>query len=115
VRQYLAVQRSDRAASVLAADPRAALAGTRSALRLDDSRPETYYTRAAAFARLGDYPDARATLLEAVRIEPLNYVPWALLGDLATRRGAAAAASAAYRRAAALDSRDAALFAAPTG
>ncbi len=115
VRQYLAEQRADRAAGVLAADPRSALAGTRSALRLDDSRPETYYTRAAAFARLGDYPDARATLLEAVRIEPLNYVPWALLGDLATRRGDAAAAGAAYRRAAALDPRDAALFAAPTG
>ncbi len=115
VRQYLAGQRADRAAGVLAADPRAALAGTRSALRLDDSRPETYYTRAAAFARLGDYPDARATLLGAVRIEPLNYVPWALLGDLATRRGDAAAARAAYRRAAALDPRDAALFTGSTG
>ena len=115
VRQYLAEQRAARAAAVLPADPRAALAGTRSALRLDGSRPETYYTRAAAFARLGDYPDARATLLGAVRIEPLNYVSWALLGDLATRRGDAAAARAAYLRAAALDPWDAALFAAPTG
>jgi hypothetical protein len=106
-RQYLAQERGDQAAAVLNADPTAALQDTASALRLDRSRVETYYTRAAAFARLGYYADARATLLAAVRIEPLNYVPWALLGDLATRRGDAVAASAAYGRAQSLDPRDA--------
>jgi hypothetical protein len=110
VRQYLAQERSDRAASLLATDPRAALRETQAALRLNDSSPETLYTRAAAYARLGDYGDARDTLLEAVRIEPLNYVPWVLLGDLATRRGDTARAGAAYARARALDPGDAAEF-----
>ncbi len=110
VRQYLAQQRSDSAGQALPADPQKALRETASSLQLNDSRLETYYTRAAAFARLGDYPDARDTLLEAVRLEPLNAVPWALLGDLATRRGDATAAAQAYQRARALDPGDAALF-----
>lgn len=110
VRQYLAQQRSDSAGQALPADPQKALRETASSLQLNDSRLETYYTRAAAFARLGDYPDARDTLLEAVRREPLDAVPWALLGDLATRRGDATAAAQAYQRARALDPGDAALF-----
>ncbi|MCA1689416.1 MAG: hypothetical protein LC720_02935, partial [Actinobacteria bacterium] len=110
VRQYLAQQHSDAAAAALPAHPEAALRDTRAALRLNGSRVETYYTRASAFARLGDYRDARATLRDAVRIEPVNYVPWVLIGDLATRRGHTGAATAAYARARALDPGDAALF-----
>ncbi|MGI8802547.1 MAG: O-antigen ligase family protein [Solirubrobacteraceae bacterium] len=115
VRQYLAQQRSDSAAATLVASPRRALADARDALRLNGSRVETYYTQAAAFARLGDYPDARNTLLEAVRVEPLNYVPWVLLGDLATRRGDAPQASEAYGQARRLNPGDAAIFTPPAG
>jgi hypothetical protein len=113
VRQYVADERSDQAAAALTASPLTALRDTQSALRLDRSDLDTYYTRAAAYARLGNYDAARATLIEAVRIEPLNYVPWALLGDLATRRGDTAQASAAYGRARALDPGDADLFKPP--
>jgi hypothetical protein len=113
VRQYLSQQRAESAAAALPADPQTALQKARDALRLDDSRLETYYTEAAAFARLGDYPNARATLLTAIRVEPLNYVPWALLGDLATRRGDTAQADAAYGRARTLDPYDAAQLTAP--
>lgn len=113
LRQYLALERSDAAAASLATDPRSALTQTQAALRLDSSRPETYYTRSAAYARLGDYRDARATLQEVARIEPLNYVPWALLGDLATRRGATAQGAADYARARELDPRDGPLFGVP--
>jgi hypothetical protein len=106
VRQYLAQQHTNRAATLLASDPRGALRETQQALRLNDSHIEDYYTRAAAFARLDDYPDARDTLLEAVRTEPLNFVSWALLGDLATRRGDMTHAASAYGRARALDPGD---------
>lgn len=64
------------------------------------------YLRAAAYARLDDYQRARASLVEATRREPHDYVPWALLGDLATRRGDRALARRYYRRAVELNPRD---------
>ena len=115
VRQYLAQHRGNAAAAEVAIDPQRALADTHASLSFDTSRIETYYTRAAAFARLEDYRDSRDTLLQAVRIEPLNYVPWALLGDLATRRGAAGVAAMDYGRARALDPGDAGLFTSAAG
>ena len=59
-----------------------------------------------AYARLDDYSGARATLQIAARREPHNYVPPALLGDLAMRRGYYRLAAAEYRRALALNPRD---------
>jgi Tfp pilus assembly protein PilF len=66
----------------------------------------TYYTRSAAYARLGDYAGARGALLDALRVEPGNFVSWALLGDLAVRHGDPALAKRYYGRAHALNPRD---------
>ena len=49
---------------------------------------------------------ARATLLEATRREPHDFVTWGLLGDLAVRRGATVQARRAYGEAARLNPRD---------
>jgi Flp pilus assembly protein TadD len=55
---------------------------------------------------MNDYPRARGALLLATRREPHNYVPPALLGDLAMRRGDYPLATVEYRRALALNPRD---------
>src|SRR5205823_3692742 len=86
--------------------PRAAIGTLTTALRLDPYSLETLYSLASAYARLDDYSDARASLLAAQRREPHNYVPPALLGDLATRRGDFVAAAGAYRRSLSLNPRD---------
>ena len=78
-------------------------------LSLNPESVQAYYTKAAALARLDAYVPARAALLEAIRREPHNYVSWALLGDLATRRGDGEAAKRAYLRASRLNPRDAEL------
>ena len=67
------------------------------------------WTEAAAYARLDDYDRARATLLEATRREPHDFVTWGLLGDLAVRRGDLGQARRAYARAADLNPRNLAL------
>jgi len=87
-------------------DPRAALREARSALGLDDEAVDAYYVGAAAYARLGRYPDARAMLLAAARREPRDFVTWGLLGDLALRRGDLETARAAYGRSSRLNPRD---------
>jgi tetratricopeptide (TPR) repeat protein len=93
----------------LAGDPVYALKKSSESLALNDESLPAYYLRSAAWARLGDYRPARAALLEAVRREPHNFVPWALLGDLARRRGDKSLARAYYRRSARLNPREAAL------
>ena len=57
----------------------------------------------SAYARLDDYSAARAALSRAEQLEPDNYVPPALLGDIATRAGDEQAALSDYRRALRLD------------
>ncbi len=91
---------------LLADDPVAALREADAALRLDDESLAAYRLRAAAQARLGDYAAARASLLAAADRKPHDFVTWALLGDLARRRGAGGQARAAYVRAARLNPRD---------
>ena len=59
--------------------------------------------KSAAYARLGDYGKARGEMRQAVRLEPRNHLPWALLGDLAVRRGNLGAARRYYRRASRLN------------
>ena len=102
----LADRRTTTAQDLLAEDPRAALREAQLALRLDDEALPAYYAAAAAYARLGDYRDARATLLAATAREPHDFVSWGLLGDLAVRRGALGQARVAYARAARLNPRD---------
>ena len=91
---------------VLVSDPAAAVVKAKDSQRLNDERLQAYYLESAAWARLGDYPRARAALAEATRREPHDFVTWALLGDLATRRGEDRQALADYRRALALNPRD---------
>ncbi|HLM51412.1 MAG TPA: O-antigen ligase family protein [Solirubrobacteraceae bacterium] len=91
------------ARSRLTSDPVEALRLANQALTLNDRSVPALYIKSAAYARLGGYRDARGVLREVVRLEPSNPQPWALLGDIAVRRGNLAAAKRAYERAVQLD------------
>lgn len=114
-RQYVAVLYSDSGKGLVSQHPLRALQTLRSAEQLDPWSLPTQYAVAAAYARLNDYQAARAALLHAAQLEPENYVPRALLGDIATRGGNRAAALAAYRRALRLDPLEPALQRAVAG
>ena len=90
----------------LRTDPRAALADADDALSFNDESLPNYFLKAAAYARLNNYPQTRAQLLEAARREPSSFLPWALLGDVEVRRGDLALARRAYREAARRNPRD---------
>ena len=85
--------------NALRADPAQALRKADDALALNPDSVPAYYLKAAALARLDAYGAARASLLEAARREPGDFVTWGLLGDLALRRGDFALAARYYRRA----------------
>jgi UDP-GlcNAc:undecaprenyl-phosphate GlcNAc-1-phosphate transferase len=91
---------------LLSSDPAEAVAKARDSLALNDEDLDGYYLEAAAWARLDDYSRARGALSQATRHEPHDFVTWALLGDLATRRGDYPQALRDYRRALALNPRD---------
>ncbi len=93
-------------AALEAGQPQRALALARDSLGLNPEVLDALYLEAAALARGGDYAGARAALIEATRREPSNFVPWALLGDVAVRRGDFALAGEYYGRAARLNPRD---------
>ena len=106
----LAADRDRKAAAdALPARPEKAIDEARSALKLVSNAPDAYYALAAAEARLNRYGAARATLLEASRNKPHDFVPYALLGDLASRRRDFATARADYERAVELNPRSTAL------
>jgi Flp pilus assembly protein TadD len=96
-------------AVTLASDPVGALAKANDSLALNSNSMETYYLKAAAYARLGDYAHARGALWQAAGLETHNFVPWALLGDLAVRRGDMRSARRSYDHAWRLNPRDATL------
>jgi tetratricopeptide (TPR) repeat protein len=102
-RQYVATLYGDAGKRLVAQRPLKALQRLQTAEQLDPWSLATQYAVASAYARLDDYPGARAALLRAAQLEPDNYVPRALLGDIAMRAGRPAAALVAYRRALALD------------
>jgi len=87
----------------LESDPSTAVARAQDALSVDDESLAAYQLEAAGYARLGDYGRSRAALLEATDRVPSDFVNWALLGDLAARRGDLGTAQSAYARAAALN------------
>jgi len=93
----------------VATDPRGALDKAADSLSLNDESLPAYYVQAAAHARLGRYEQARASLNQAARREPHDFVTYGLLGDLAVRRGDFAQAKRDYGRAAELNPRDAGL------
>jgi O-Antigen ligase/Tetratricopeptide repeat len=105
-RATLAEHLRSNARSELTAQPAEALTSASESLSLNGDSPQGYYLEAAALARLGDYQAAKRALREAIEREPHNYVSWALLGDLLTRRGAIEPALRAYGQAAALNPRD---------
>ena len=105
-RQYVATRLGEAGAAELTRSPRASIGTLEEAEKLDPFSLPTLYSLAAAYAREDNYARARDTLLVAESREPENYVPPALLGDLATRRGDAALALREYRRATALNPTD---------
>jgi hypothetical protein len=105
-RRWAADYYLERSSSELSPDAGAALRDAEQALDLNPESLPARYAAARAYARLGRYEPARATLLEATRKEPSDYVPWVLLGDLAVRHGDLARARADYRRATALSPYD---------
>lgn len=108
-RLTLADKLRDDARSALASDPAEAIRLSSRALRLQGDDVQTLYVRAAAFARQNDYVNARRALLDAAAAEPHNFVPPALLGDLALRRGERGVALSSYRAAISLNPLDASL------
>jgi hypothetical protein len=102
-RQYVAALYSNSGRALVARQPVKALHKLRTAEQLDPWSMQTQYAVASAYARLNDYAAARDALLRAEQLEPENYVPPALLGDIATRAGDHATALVSYRRALTLD------------
>lgn len=92
--------------AALPEDPRRALARANDSLELNGDALPALYLKAAAHARLDDYPRARASLLLATRLEEHDFVTWGLLGDIAVRRGRLSEARRYYGRASALNPRD---------
>jgi Tfp pilus assembly protein PilF len=105
-RQYAAIRYQQAGASEVVSSPRAAISTLTEARKLDPYALETVYSLATAYARQDDYRGARDVLLQAQAFEPENYVPPALLGDLAVRRGDTSLAGLEYRRALALNPND---------
>jgi tetratricopeptide (TPR) repeat protein len=102
-RQYAATRYQQAGAAEVTNSPRSALSTLTEAEKLDPYSLPTLYSLASAYSREDNYAQARDTLLQAQALEPENYVPPALLGDLATRRGDLSLAAAEYRRARALN------------
>ncbi len=105
-RRWAADHYLEQSESELATDEAASLRDAEQALELNPESLPAHYAIARAYARLGRYAPARATLIAATREEPSDYVPWVLMGDLAVRRGDLARARADYRRATALNPYD---------
>jgi cytochrome c-type biogenesis protein CcmH/NrfG len=105
-RPVLALHARTQGRAALARNPTRALSRARDSLSFESAAIEGRYLEAAAYARLGDYARARGALLRALDRQPHDFVTWALLGDLAVRRGDLATARAAYRRARSLNPRD---------
>lgn len=89
----------------LVTDPSSSASKARDALRLNSRDLDSYFVLAAALARNNQYSDARTTLRRAAALEPHNFVPYVLLGDIAVRRHDLQAAVSAYDRALALNPR----------
>jgi tetratricopeptide (TPR) repeat protein len=105
-RQGLAEHFRHDARAALASDPAEALRDADRSLRLDPEAVQSYYIKAAAFARFNEAAAARAALEEAARREPGRFVTWALLGDLAVRTGDLELARTRYQRAHSLNPLD---------
>jgi hypothetical protein len=90
-----------RADADLASDPSAALSNANRAADIDGDSTSALYAKAGALVQLRRYPAAEQALLEARRLDAAGFVPLAMLGDLAARRGDLAQARAYFQQAAA--------------
>ena len=84
----------------------ASLDSARTAAALDPVSVSPLYLEAAALESEGGRPAARRKLLDALDLEPSNFVTLGLLGDLEVRAGNEAVARRYYRRALALNPLD---------
>lgn len=94
------------ARQVISSDPVEALRLANQGLAYNDQSVPLMYLKSAAYARLDRYRQARRTLLEAAELEPRDHLTWALLGDLAARRGDYRAARRYYERSLSLNPRN---------
>ena len=104
--QYLSDVRMRSAREQAAVSPARQLSEARAAADLNPWSVTPVYLQASAQESLGRRSEARADLLEAVDLEPENFVTYALLGDLERRAGRHRVAQRYYRRALALNPRD---------
>jgi len=86
--------------------PAAALDSARTAATFDPVSVTPRYLEAAALESEGHRDAARAELLDALRLEPSNFVTLGLLGDLEVRAGNESVARSYYSRALALNPLD---------
>ena len=84
-------------------DPRAAVSAATTALEYDPESVPALVLRSAGLAALHSFTSSLSDLKRAVAVEPRNWVTWALVGDLLTRRGDVSGARTAYAHALALD------------
>ena len=105
-RQELADIYRARAQHELERHPATAITDANRSLDIDSDAVETYYLKAAAFARFDQAAAAQAVLRQALSHEPNNFATWTLLGDLFLREGRMGAAKRDYDRAHELNPRD---------
>jgi O-Antigen ligase len=98
-RSLLSLHYLNQGKAVVDANPVQAIQKANDALAFNGDSVQALYLKSAGYARLGDYRRSRAALLKAAELEPHNFLPWALLGDLAARRGELGEARRAYARA----------------
>jgi Flp pilus assembly protein TadD len=81
-------QRSNNAAQVSLADlrPLQAYREARDARSLNPLSLEPIFTEAQALEQIGDFQGARQFYIEAVRLQPLNWRPWFVLGEFEKRQ-----------------------------
>jgi hypothetical protein len=98
-RALLSTHYLDQGKSALGGNPVQAIRKANDSLAFNGDSVQALYLKSAGYARIGDYRRSRAALLEATRLEPHSFVPWALLGDLAVRHDELGVAQRAYARA----------------
>ena len=98
-----------RARDELGQSATAQLTDARTASAIDPWWVEPHYLEASALESMGNRPAARSQLRDAQRMIPTSLVPLGLLGDFEARGGRFEVARTYYRRALALDPRDAGL------
>jgi Flp pilus assembly protein TadD len=110
-RTALAVHYRAQASALVAQNPVAAIRRANQSLELESDQLGALYVKAAGFAALDDYRDARTVLQHALGSSHGDPVTWTLIGDIALRAGHRREAHSAYVNAAKLNPRDATIAA----